>query len=128
MATPKPFQIAVPDELLSFINQRVSTARLPPGFDFPPADEWKYGVPPKTIQKLQDYWTQKYNWRRVEKRINSALKMYTLPMSEAGEELDIHFVWHQSDREGAIPILIQHGWPGNFLEVCSTFLSARSYI
>ncbi|OJJ43165.1 hypothetical protein ASPZODRAFT_136724 [Penicilliopsis zonata CBS 506.65] len=43
--------------------------------------------------------------------------MYTLPITQAGETLSIHFVWHQSDREGAIPLLFQHGWPGNFLEV-----------
>jgi pimeloyl-ACP methyl ester carboxylesterase len=43
--------------------------------------------------------------------------MFTLPISEGGENLTIHFVHHQSSRHDAIPLLFQHGWPGNFLEV-----------
>ena len=117
MQEPKPFKIAVSDELLSFINQRVATARLPPGIDLPPKDAWSYGVPPATISQLKDYWVEKYDWRSVEARINSQLKMFTLPITEAGERMDIHFVHHVSDHEGAIPMLFQHGWPGNFLEV-----------
>lgn len=43
--------------------------------------------------------------------------MFTLPINHDGEDLTIHFVHHRSSREGAIPLLFQHGWPGNFLEV-----------
>jgi pimeloyl-ACP methyl ester carboxylesterase len=117
MEDPKSFKIAVSDDLLSFINQRVSTARLPPGIDLPEGDAWSYGVPPATISQLRDYWEKKYDWRAVEARINGHLKMFTLPITEAGETMTIHFVHHKSDREGAIPLLFQHGWPGNFLEV-----------
>jgi pimeloyl-ACP methyl ester carboxylesterase len=117
MAEPKPFKIAVPDELLSFIDQRVATARLPPGLELPEKDTWSFGVPPATVSQLRDYWEKKYDWRAVEARINHHLKMFTLPISEACETMAIHFVHHQSDREGAIPLIFQHGWPGNFLEV-----------
>jgi pimeloyl-ACP methyl ester carboxylesterase len=117
MAEPKPFQITVSDELLSFINQRVSTARIPPGLDLPEQDAWSFGIPPAMISELRDYWEKKFDCRTVEARINSHLKMFTLPITEAGETIAIHFVHHRSEREGAIPLLIQHGWPGNFLEV-----------
>jgi pimeloyl-ACP methyl ester carboxylesterase len=117
MEEPKPFKIAVSDDLLSFIDQRVSTARIPPGIDLPEKDAWSYGVPPATISQLKDYWVKKYDWRAVEARINGQLKMFTLPITEAGETMAIHFVHHKSDREGALPLLFQHGWPGNFLEV-----------
>jgi pimeloyl-ACP methyl ester carboxylesterase len=114
---PTPFKIAVSDGLLSFIDQRVATARIIPGLDLPKDEAWSYGVPPATISQLRDYWVEKYNWRAVEARINGHLTMFTLPISEAGEELTIHFVHHRSDHEGAIPLLFQHGWPGSFLEV-----------
>jgi pimeloyl-ACP methyl ester carboxylesterase len=117
MAEPKPFQITVSDELLSFINQHVSTARIPPGLGLPEQDAWSFGIPPAMISELRDYWEKKFDWRTVEARINSHLKMFTLPITEAGETIAIHFVHHRSEREGAIPLLIQHGWPGNFLEV-----------
>jgi hypothetical protein len=119
MATPTPFKIAVPDSLLSFINSRVSTARLPPGLDLPEEKAWSHGVPPSAMQHLKSYWQNSYDWRAVESRINKHLKMFTMPIEEAGETLDMHFVWHESPREGAIPLLFQHGWPGNFLEVCT---------
>jgi hypothetical protein len=45
--------------------------------------------------------------------------MFTIPISEAGDDLTIHFAHHRSDQKGAIPLLFQHGWPGNFLEVIS---------
>lgn len=121
VSEPKPFQISVSEELLSFINNRVATARIPPGLDLPEEDAWAYGVPAKTMEQLKSYWETKYDWRAVEKRINSHLNMFTMPIIQGDEELDMHFVWHKSEREGALPLLIQHGWPGNFLEVCVFF-------
>jgi len=117
MTTPKPFQISVPDELLSFIKQRVSTARIPPGLDLPKSEEWTLGIPPATISHLRDYWEKKYDWRSVEAKINLHLKMFTLPIEEDGETMNIHFVHHQSEHPDAVPLIFQHGWPGNFLEV-----------
>ena len=106
---PTPFKISVSDELLSFINQRVKTARIPPGLELPEDEAWSYGAPPATINHLRDYWEKKYDWRAVEANINGRLKMFTLPITEAEEELTIHFVHHRSEREGAIPLLFQHG-------------------
>ncbi|CZR60538.1 related to hydrolases or acyltransferases (alpha/beta hydrolase superfamily) [Phialocephala subalpina] len=117
MSKPTPFKIAVSDDLLSFIQQRVATARIPPGLEFPPSEAWSDGIPPTTVNQIREYWEKKYDWRTVEARINNHLKMFTIPISEAGEDLTIHFVHHRSDREGAIPLLFQHGWPGSFLEV-----------
>ncbi|KAK0108245.1 hypothetical protein ONS95_003063 [Cadophora gregata] len=117
MAEPNPFKISVSDDLLSFITQRVTTARLPPGIDLPASEAWSHGVPEPVMSRLQQYWANKYDWRAVEARINSQLKMFTLPINHEGEELTMHFVHHRSSREGAIPLLFQHGWPGNFLEV-----------
>ncbi|KAH7420011.1 epoxide hydrolase domain-containing protein [Cadophora sp. MPI-SDFR-AT-0126] len=117
MTEPTPFKISVSDDLLSFITQRVSTARLPPGINLSASEEWSHGVPTPIMSQLQQYWVKKYDWRAVEARINSHLKMFTLPINHEGEDLTIHFVHHRSSREGAIPLLFQHGWPGNFLEV-----------
>ncbi|RDL37588.1 uncharacterized protein BP5553_05021 [Venustampulla echinocandica] len=90
--TPTPFKISISDTLLSFINDRVRTARIPGGVDLPPGKEWARGVPPSVMHHLQEYWTTKYDWRAVEARINSRLKMFTLPIEEEGEEFMMHFV------------------------------------
>jgi Epoxide hydrolase N terminus len=115
--TPHPFKIAVEESLYSFIQQRVATGRIPQGFDFPPGKEWTYGVPPAEMARLKEYWITKYDWRAVEARINSHLKMFTLSIEHGGETFTMHFVHHRSENEGAVPILFQHGWPGSFLEV-----------
>jgi pimeloyl-ACP methyl ester carboxylesterase len=117
MSKSVPFKIAVSDDLLSFIQQRVATARIPPGLELPASEAWSDGTPPQVVEQIRSYWEKKYDWRAIEARINNHLKMFTIPISEAGEDLTIHFVHHRSDREGAIPLLFQHGWPGSFLEV-----------
>lgn len=117
MSIPTPFKISVSDDLLSFIKQRVSTARIPPGLDLPASKAWFDGTPPDVVEQTRNYWEKKYDWRAIEARINNHLKQFTIPISEAGENLTIHFVHHRSDREGAIPLLFQHGWPGSFIEV-----------
>ena len=122
MAQPKPFKIAVPDEQLQWINDRVATARIPPGKDLPPSTLWKsWGLPSAYAQQLHHYWTTKYDWRAVEAQINVDLKMFTLPIPHRHdgetEDVTLHFVHHRSPRDGAIPLLFLHGWPGSFLEV-----------
>lgn len=120
MATPKPFTIAVPEEQLQWITDRVRTARLPAAKDLPDETLWKeWGMPPTYAQKLHEYWTTKYDWRRIEAQLNAELKQFTVPIAHNGEDLNIHFVHHRSKREDAIPFLFLHGWPGSFLEVRS---------
>lgn len=121
MPLPTPFRIHVPDSLLTWIQQRVSTARIPEGESFPPGKEWDHGVPPSVMQHLKEYWTSKYDWRSVEARINGQLKQFTLPIEHEEETITMHFVHHRSEKEGAIPLLFQHGWPGSILEVCQVF-------
>lgn len=116
-STLKPFKIAVDESLHSFIQERVASGRIPEGFNFPPGKEWTYGVPSNEMSRLRDYWVNKYDWRTVEARLNAHLKMFTIPIEHAGETFSMHFVHHRSDREGAVPMVFQHGWPGSFLEV-----------
>ncbi|KAH8660485.1 epoxide hydrolase domain-containing protein [Xylariales sp. PMI_506] len=118
MASPTPYKIAVPEDQLKWINDRVRTTRLPPGKDLPEDELWKsWGLPPNYARKLQEFWVHKYDWRRVEKEINDELAQFTVPIRHNGEDVTIHFVHHQSKRQDAIPLLFVHGWPGSFLEV-----------
>ncbi|KAH0556382.1 hypothetical protein GP486_005696 [Trichoglossum hirsutum] len=117
MAEPTPFNIHVADDLLKWIRQRVSTARIPPLVDLPADKKWSYGTPPDVVQHLAHYWATAYDWRAVEARLNSTFRQFTIPISESGEDLTIHFVHHKSPHPNAIPLLFQHGWPGSFLEV-----------
>lgn len=114
---PAPFRINVSDDELSWITDRVKTTRLPPGKKLPADQAWSYGLPIDVAARIQKYWADEYDWRRVEATINAQLKMYTLPIAQDEEELTIHFVHHPSSSKSAIPLLFLHGWPGSFLEV-----------
>ncbi|KAF5380600.1 hypothetical protein D9615_004580 [Tricholomella constricta] len=114
---PKPFTIKVAPETLAWVTDRVRTARIIPDVQHPEGKEWDDGIPSSTMQELVDYWRDTYDWRKVEERINSTFKMFTVDIKEGEETLNVHFVHHRSSREGAVPLLFAHGWPGNFLEV-----------
>ncbi|KAJ1330990.1 epoxide hydrolase [Microdochium nivale] len=118
MAAPTPYKIAVPDEQLAWITDRVRTARIPPGKDLPTDELWKsWGLPPSYARQLHKTWTTSYDWRAVEAQLNDELTQFTLPIDHNGEELTMHFVHNRSPHAGAIPLIFMHGWPGSILEV-----------
>lgn len=121
-SVPQPFRIQVKAETIDWITQRVKSAHVVPDVKQPEGKEWADGVPSKVIEDLVEYWKTVYDWRKVEERLNSTFKMFTLDIPEGDEVINLHFVHHQSDRPDAIPLLFAHGWPGNFTEViCCPF-------
>jgi|SRR5580704_1872289 pimeloyl-ACP methyl ester carboxylesterase len=101
----RPFRVNVPEAELSELMRRVSTTRWPERETVPDKSQ---GVPLATIQTLAQYWATKYDWRRVERRIN-ALPNFTTEING----LDIHFVHVRSKHESALPLILTHGWPGS---------------
>jgi len=117
-AQPQPFKIAVGDETLDWIKQRVQSARVIPDVQQPEGKEWNDGVPSSVISELVEYWKTCFDWRKVEAKLNATYNMFTVDIAEGDEVINLHFVHHRSERAGAIPLLFAHGWPGNFTEVC----------
>lgn len=60
-----------------------------------------------------------YDWRAQEKLLNEKLPQFVAPVDSGTSEgiLDVHFAHFRSSRPHATPLLISHGWPGNFFEV-----------
>jgi pimeloyl-ACP methyl ester carboxylesterase len=52
-----------------------------------------------------------YDWRNCEARINA----YPNFITEI-DGLDIHFIHVRSKHEGALPVIVTHGWPGSIVE------------
>ena len=63
------------------------------------------------MQKLARYWETEYDWRACEARLN-ALPQF---MTEI-DGLDIHFIHVRSQHEDALPLVVNHGWPGSIVE------------
>jgi pimeloyl-ACP methyl ester carboxylesterase len=64
-----------------------------------------------TIQAVARYWETEHDWRKCEARLK-ALPQFVTEI----DGLDIHFIHVRSDHEGALPLIVTHGWPGSVIE------------
>jgi pimeloyl-ACP methyl ester carboxylesterase len=104
----RPFSVAVPDEALDDLRRRIEATQWPERETV--ADD-SQGVPLATMQKLARYWATEYDWRRVEAKLNGLPQFIT-----EIDGLDIHFIHVRSQHEDALPLVVNHGWPGSILE------------
>ena len=104
----RPFQIAIPQNELDDLKDRIKRTRWPGEI----AEEgWKRGMPLEYTKKLADYWHTKFDWREQEATLNN------FPQFVA--EIDgqpIHFLHVRSSDTNAIPLLLCHGYPSSFVD------------
>ena len=104
----RPFHIKIPDEALVDLRRRIGATRWP---ERETVTDESQGVQLATIQELTRYWATKYDWRKVEARLNA------LPQSITTiDGLDIHFIHVRSKHADALPLIVTHGWPGSVIE------------
>lgn len=104
----RPFHINFPQEALVDLRRRIATTQWP---EKETVTDQSQGVPLATMQQLASYWATDYDWRKVEAKLN-ALPQFITPI----DGLDIHFIHVRSRHENALPIIINHGWPGSIIE------------
>jgi hypothetical protein len=108
----KPFDPNIPQEEVDRLFRKLKDTRLPEtpvvpdaGADYGPSLEW--------VNKLKNFWQDKYSWPEAQKKI-SEWHHFTTEI----ENLKVHFI-HEKARtrqNKAIPLLLVHGWPGTFYE------------
>lgn len=106
MSSIYPYTIAVPDNELEKLTQKLSAASLPDELD---DASWGYGASLADIKRLTQYWKDGYDWRREESEINNLPNFSTAIEIGGFGSLDIHFVHQKSNVEKAIPLLFSHG-------------------
>jgi pimeloyl-ACP methyl ester carboxylesterase len=104
----RPFQVDVPEAKLTEMRNRINATNWPERETVPDESQ---GPQLETMKKLAQAWATQYDWRKVEKRLN-ALPNYLTEI----DGLDIHFIHVRSQHENALPLIINHGWPGSVLE------------
>lgn len=104
----RPFEFHASDDQLADLKRRVAATRWP---ERETVADGTQGVQLATMQKLADYWAADYDWRQVERRLNS----FPQYMTEI-DGLDIHFIHVRSKHDNALPIIVTHGWPGSIIE------------
>jgi pimeloyl-ACP methyl ester carboxylesterase len=107
-AVIRPFHVDVPEGELVELRRRIAATRFP---EKEPVADPSQGVQLEMIQKLARYWATDYDWRKVERTLQ-ALPQFITEI----DGLDIHFIHVRSKHEGALPLIVTHGWPGSIIE------------
>jgi pimeloyl-ACP methyl ester carboxylesterase len=104
----RPFQVDTPDEAIEDLRRRIAATNWP---EQETVADQSQGVPLAMIQELARYWGTDYDWRRCEAKLN-ALPQFITEL----DGLDIHFIHVGSQHDDALPLIINHGWPGSIIE------------
>jgi pimeloyl-ACP methyl ester carboxylesterase len=104
----RPFHIDIPDEALENLRRRIEATNWP---ERETVGDSSQGVQLETIQELARYWATDYDWRTCEAKLD-ALPQFITEI----DGLDIHFIHVKSRHEGALPLIVTHGWPGSIIE------------
>lgn len=103
-----PFEVHVPQSAVDDLRDRLATALLP---DRETAVGWAQGAPLSRVRDLIEYWRDEYDWRRLERRLNSLPQFRTTI-----DGLTFYFIHVRSPHPNALPLILTHGWPGSVVE------------
>ncbi|MBQ0893227.1 epoxide hydrolase N-terminal domain-containing protein [Micromonospora sp. U56] len=108
----RPFRLDTPEEAIADLRRRIAATRWPTR---ELVTDRSQGVQLATVQELARYWTNEYDWRKCEARLN-ALPQFTTEI----DGIEIHFIHVRSRHENALPLIMTHGWPGSVVELLGT--------
>ena len=104
----RPFTVNVPQRAIDELRRRLAATNWPEQETVPDDSQ---GVRLATIQKLARHWATDYDWRRCEAELN-ALPQFITEI----DGIDIHFIHVRSRHDDALPLIVNHGWPGSIIE------------
>jgi pimeloyl-ACP methyl ester carboxylesterase len=104
----RPFTVEFPRDAVDDMRRRIAATRWP---ERETVDDDSQGVPLALMQELAGYWSTDYDWSGCEARLNDLPNFVT-----EIDGLDIHFLHVRSQHEGALPLIVTHGWPGSIIE------------
>jgi pimeloyl-ACP methyl ester carboxylesterase len=102
-----PFKVSIPDAVLTDLQDRLSTTRLPAAID---GSGWGYGADRDAIAALIEDW-RALDWRAFETQLNT-LPQFTTEV----EGQTLHFFHAKGKGPNAVPLLILHGWPSSVVQ------------
>jgi microsomal epoxide hydrolase len=107
-ATPVPFTIAVPEDVLDDLRQRLAATRWP---DEIAGSGWQYGSNLGYVKDLVAYWQHDYDWRAQERLLND-FAHYRVQL----DDITLHYIHQPGVGPRPLPLLLSHGWPGSIVE------------
>jgi len=107
-AAIRPFNVEIPQERLDDLRRRIAATQWP---ERETVGDSSQGVRLETMRELARYWATDYDWRTCEAKLN-ALPHFLTEI----DGLEIHFIHVRSPHEDALPLIVNHGWPGSIIE------------
>ena len=105
----EPFKIAISDQVLDDLKQRLANTRWP---DEVLDSGWDYGSNLAYIKELVEYWRTSFDWRAQEVQLNKFNQFKSVV-----DGLNIHFIHERGTGPSPMPLVITHGWPSTFFEM-----------
>ncbi|TEY28353.1 hypothetical protein BOTCAL_1035g00010 [Botryotinia calthae] len=90
--------------------QLVDQTHLPAFEEYPGLGD-SLGIDLNVLKSMQTEWTTTFDWAAEQADLNR-YNHYTTII----EGLTIHFIHQKSSDANAIPLILNHGWPGSFME------------
>ncbi|CAG8957630.1 hypothetical protein HYFRA_00010497 [Hymenoscyphus fraxineus] len=114
IVAPKPFTVDIPEAALEELKALVELSKLPKKtYENTTTDKY-HGLTRSWLENAKSYWAHEFDWRGRETHINSFPNYITTVEAEGQEALKIHFVGLFSERRDAVPMVLIHGWPGDW--------------
>jgi pimeloyl-ACP methyl ester carboxylesterase len=104
----RPFHVEIDSGRIDDLQRRIAATRWPTR---ELVDDRSQGVQLAALKALADYWASEYDFGRVADRLN-ALPQFTTEI----DGVEVHFIHVRSQHDGALPLIVTHGWPGSVIE------------
>lgn len=111
MSMPVPFIATFDADRIADLRRRIAGTIWPQELDHGAEDPWDYGVPRSFLGDLLAYWADGFDWEAARTFFNRH-EQFTMDV----DGLNTHFVHVRSSHDGAMPLLMMHGWPGSVFE------------
>ncbi|MFB7882675.1 epoxide hydrolase family protein [Microbacterium sp. NPDC056057] len=107
-----PFRIDIPQPDLDDLHDRLARTRWPiPAPDRGDRGDFSRGIPSAYLKELTYYWREGFDWRAQEAKLNEHAQFTTIVGGQT-----FHVVHVRSANTAATPLMLNHGWPGSFVE------------
>ncbi|MEU5762957.1 epoxide hydrolase family protein [Nocardia sp. NPDC047648] len=107
-----PFRIDIAQADVDDLHNRLTHTRWPipvPGRG--DRTDFSRGIPLPYLKELAEYWRDGFDWRAQEAKLNEYQQFTTVVDGQR-----FHLVHARSANPQATPLILNHGWPGSFVE------------
>jgi pimeloyl-ACP methyl ester carboxylesterase len=108
----RSFHVDIPESQIDDLRRRIEATRWP---SQELVEDRSQGVQLRALKELARYWASDYDFGRIEARLD-ALPQYTTEI----DGVAVHFIHVRSQHDGALPLIMTHGWPGSVIELLET--------